>query len=63
MSKLAHSCDETMEQIEINSFFAYESRLWQSEAFEICFNNNVPVEKIPDAYQNLYLQWQYFNIK
>lgn len=63
MSKLAHSNEETMEQIEINAMFGRESGISENEAYEILFDNDVPVEKLPAARQHEYLTWQYFNIK
>jgi len=63
MSKLAHSCQEAMEQIEINNMFGLESHMPENEAFEILFEHDVPPERLPPAYQNLYLLWQYHNIK
>ena len=63
MSKLAHSNDDTMEQIEINALFSLESHIPENEAYEILFNAEVPSEKLPAAYQNTYMLWQYYNIK
>lgn len=66
MSKLAHSCEETMEEIEQRGLFQRgESgyRMSDAEAFETLHAAGVDEIKWDEALQGEYTQWVYFNIK
>ncbi len=63
MSKLAHSNEATMQEIEQRSMFSPESDLSKAEAFEILEAAGVydlPWDKALDAE---FSRWQYFNRK
>lgn len=66
MSKLAHSNEETMAEIEQRALFKPDEngyRLSDKEAFEMLFDNGVNEIKWDSALNGEFIQWQYFNIK
>lgn len=66
MSKLAHSNQETMDEIEQRSLFQRDEdgyKMSDKEAFEILHENGVDEIKWDSALQTEYMQWVYFNIK
>jgi hypothetical protein len=63
MSRLAHSNDDTMEEIEQRALFDHDSDINEDEAFEILHAAGVDEIKWSDSLNNSYIQWVYFNIK
>jgi len=63
MSKLAHSCQETMDEIEQRALFAIDSDISEDEAFEILDANGVDEIKWSKRLNNDYMHWIYLNIK
>lgn len=63
MSKLAHSNQETMDEIEQRAMFALDSDLSEDEAFEILDAAGIGEIKWSESLNKDYSQWQYFNLK
>lgn len=66
MSKLAHSNQETMDEIEQRALFSRDEdgyKMSQSEAFEIIHAAGVDEIKWNSALDDEYTHWQYINIK
>lgn len=60
MSKLAHSCQETMDEIEQRALF---DECGDDEAFEILADAGVDVIKWSASLNDEYMRWIYLNIK
>ncbi len=65
MSKLAHSNQDTMDEIEQRALFTLdpENRISESEAFEILDAAGIDEIKWDAGLNNEYMQWIYLNIK
>lgn len=63
MSKLAHSCQETMDEIEQRALFDYGNGISEDEAFEILDAAGVDEIKWSNSLNNEYALWMYLNLK
>lgn len=63
MSKLSHSNQDTMEEIEMRALFSASSDISQDEAFEILAAAGVDEIKWDTGLNNEYMTWIYLNIK
>lgn len=66
MSKLAHSNEATMSEIEQRALFQRDEsgyRMSEKEAFEVLFNADISEITWDSTLNGEFIQWQYFNIK
>ena len=63
MSKLAHSNQTTMDEIEQRSLFHHESELCNDAAFEILATNDINEITWSNSLNAEYALWQYYNLK
>lgn len=63
MSKLAHSNEEMMLEIEQRALFAIDSDLSEDEAFEILSAAGIDEIKWSKSLDYDYAKWMYFNLK
>lgn len=63
MSKLAHSNQETMDEIEQRALFDIDSDISENEAFEIIHAAGVDEIKWSKSLNNDYMTWMYLYIK
>lgn len=63
MSKLAHSNQDTMDEVAARALFAHDSDLSEDEAFEILEANGIDTITWSDTLDMRYGQWMYLNLK